>query len=302
MMALPSAVDVIVPVYGPGPHLGRVVAVLRRQSPPVGRIIISHSGEGDPTPRFAKAPGVTVLHSRDRLFAGAARNRGLALAASDWVAFVDEDVIVEDDWHAILLKAIARRNADCIVGSIGYAASGGYWGMCVWFIEFGSVHPYLPARQVFGGASANLAVRHSALLSIGGFPEDWRMAEETLAQARLREKGHIVRFDPQLVGGHINLPGLRHMMLHLRVLGRHSSRLRREHPHLPGGTAVNLPVLSIGLWLVRLGQIYLRVLRAQNGPVLSLVLHTPGILLGLFAWNAGFISEAFRFVDRWSDY
>src|SRR5262245_61168403 len=131
-----APVTVIVPVYGPGPHLDAVLAALQRQSPSVERIIISHSREGDPTLRFANMRNVTVLHSPDRLLAGAARNRGLQLATSDWVAFIDEDVIVDDEWYAALLEAIACGQADCIVGSIGIAQSGGYWGMSLWFGEF----------------------------------------------------------------------------------------------------------------------------------------------------------------------
>ncbi|MEP8590496.1 glycosyltransferase family 2 protein, partial [Enterobacter asburiae] len=89
------------------PHLEEVVAAVRAQADPTTRIIISHSGSDDPTARFAGQPGVEVIHSGERLFAGAARNRGLALATTDWVAFIDEDIVPAPAWYRVLLDTIA---------------------------------------------------------------------------------------------------------------------------------------------------------------------------------------------------
>jgi glycosyltransferase involved in cell wall biosynthesis len=292
-MMMSTGVTVVVPAYGPGPHLRSVIAALQRQAPPVEGIIISHSGEGDPTARLA-GTGVSVLHSERRLFAGAARNRGVGLAETEWVAFIDEDVIPDDRWHAALLDSIARGDADCIAGSVGYAESGGYWGISLWFSEFSSFHPYLPGRRISSGGSGNLAVRRELFLVVGGFPEDWRTGEELLTQARLEERGLAIRFEPQVIGRHVNLPGMRRMLRHAYPLGRGSAKVRRECPHLVGAWALRWPILSLGLWIARMGQIYWRVLSARGGPVSSLVLHTPGVLMAVVAWNLGFAREAFR--------
>ena len=84
MIRTPLPLDVIIPVFGAGPQLERTLDALQRQAPSVGRIIVSHSGDGDPTARLADR-GVTVLHSRTRLYAGAARNRGLAVSDAAWM-------------------------------------------------------------------------------------------------------------------------------------------------------------------------------------------------------------------------
>lgn len=291
-MSKRADISVVIPAYGPGPHLERAVAALQNQSAPVSRIIISHSGEGDPTARFANKAGVTVLHSPERLYAGAARNRGLALVETEWVAFLDEDMIADAGWHAALQAAIARGEVDCIVGSIGSAASGGYWGTSLWFAEFGSVHPYLQPCFFSAGPSANLSVRRDAISAAGGFPEDWPLGEELVMQARLRERGHLIRFEPSVQAGHVNLPGFLYTLRHNYPLGRGSAEVRMAFPHLRGSRAVRWPVLSLGMWIARMAQIYGRVLRARKGPRVSLLYHTPGILITVLAWNLGFTRAA----------
>lgn len=289
----PIPITVIVPVYGHGPYLDKVIAALRQQLPPGTRIFLSHSDEGDPTERFAGMQDVTVLHSPQRLYAGAARNRALELATTEWVAFVDEDVIVGEGWHDALVSCIDRGRADCIVGSIGYAETGGYWGMSIWFAEFGNVHPYRAPGPISSGASANLAMRRDLLQSIGGFREDWPTGEDSLAQAMLEVAGHRTWLEPAMVGRHVNQPGFLRALRHVHRLGRYSARQRRMYPHLRGATAVRWPFVSLGMWLARLGHIYSRVLVARKGPVILLAWHTPGILLCLIAWNIGFSREAF---------
>ena len=45
-----------------------------------------------------------------------------------------------------------------------------------------------------------------------------------------------------------------------------------------GSAAVRWPPLSAGLWAARMAQLWWRVLSARDGPKLSLLVHTPGIL------------------------
>lgn len=285
--------SVVIPVYGRGPHLDRVVAALRAQTLPVGEIIISHSGTDDPTPRFARESGVTVLHSPERLYAGAARNRGLDNVTTEWVAFIDEDIIVDPDWHMSLLEVIAERRADCIVGAIDYAESGGYWGLCQWIVEFSALHSYMTERYVHGGASANMSVKVEAFRATGAFPEDLRMGQDTMSQALFRSAGHKIWFASRAVGRHINLAGFRRMIRHNLMLGKHAAKVRRLRPDLPGGVAARWPILSPGLWLARLALIYGRVF-LNSGPVGLFLRQIPGVIIALIVHNVAFSFELIR--------
>jgi glycosyltransferase involved in cell wall biosynthesis len=289
-----STITVIIPVYGPGPHLEEVVAALEAQLDDSNRIIISHSGNSDPTERFTNNQRVTVLHSKERLFAGAARNRGLALAETDWVAFIDEDVVPGPDWYAALAACIDADEADCIIGAIGYRTSGGYWGIALWFVEFGSVHPYKPKRKLTGGPSANMAVRKSRFIETGAFPEDWRSSEELVAEARMVLDGRTIIFEPDVLGLHFNQSGAGRVLGHAYLYGRFGARLRRAFTFLPGAATIRYPILSTGMWLARLAQITTRVMTRANSPKVQFLLHLPAITACLIAWNISFTREAFR--------
>lgn len=285
-------VSVIVPVYGPGPHLRTVVTALERQSVTVAQIIISHSGPGNPALLFGDKPGVTLLHSDQRLLAGAARNRGVALTKTPWVAFIDEDVVVSNTWHEVLLNTIADKSVDCILGPLGNGGFGGYWGTCTWLTEFSSVHPHAQSRYVDGGASANMAIDRERFFAAGEFPEHWQPGEETVLQLRLRKSGGRIWFEKGLRAEHINVPGLPHMMRHQYRAGCFSARVRRVHPELLASVAARIPLLSLGLWLARLWLTFDRAARGSN--FMRAVIHLPGILIGLLAWNIGFTREALR--------
>lgn len=287
-------ITVVIPVYGPGPHLEEVLASLDGQLDEGCRIIISHSGDGDPTARFTRNDRVTVLHSEKRLFAGAARNRGFAVAETEWVAFIDEDVVPARDWHAALRRSIAEQSADCIIGAIDYRTSGGYWGISLWYVELGSVHPYMPKRPLTGGPSGNMAVRRESLAMAGGFPDDWRSSEELVAQARMITAGQKLIFDPAVIVSHYNLRGPGPVLRHFFLYGRFGARLRRAFPFLPGAVAVRRPVLSLGLWLARLGQMTKRVMVSNGARKLHYLLHLPGIIVCLVTWNLTFTREAFQ--------
>jgi GT2 family glycosyltransferase len=287
-------ITVIIPAYGPGPHLEEVVDSLDGQLDDDSRIIISHSGGGDPTKRFASNSRVTVLHSRDRLFAGAARNKGLIIADTEWVAFVDEDVVPAPDWYAAVSRSIEAQSADCIVGSIGYKTSGGYWGISLWFLEFGPCHPYLGRREIKGGGSCNMIVRREFFTRMGGFPEQWRFAQDTVAHARMNASGHTLVFEPSIVVLHHNPHHMSHMFRHMYGHGRYSALVRRQYGDLPGASAVRWPILSLGMWPARTVQITRRVMTARKSPKIQFLLHLPGILGGLAAWSLGFANEALR--------
>jgi GT2 family glycosyltransferase len=216
----PLDVSVIIPSFKDRGHLGDVLRALVAQQPPIKEIIVSHSGPGDPSRHIpADHELIRVLHHDKPLFSGAARNAGVAAASGSWLAFVDDDVIPAMNWSANLARLQAHATADtCFVGSIDADLSGGYWGMCLWFLEFGSVHSYMPSRPIEGGASANMFLPHSLYDAAGGFPENVNRCVDVEFMARCRENGGGTCFDGSAKVSHRNISGLRHCLVHATTL------------------------------------------------------------------------------------
>lgn len=289
MPSLPLDVSVVIPSYNDRGHLRKLLVALDEQHLPVREVIIAHSGEGDPTDQLPEtALPVRVLHSDAQLFSGAARNVGAAKATGRWLAFLDDDVIPATDWSEAV-AGLLRHNPqdDCMVGSIEFSESGGYWGLSIWFLEFGSVHRYMPSRPIEGGASANMLISRSLFQRAGGFPHQVKRSVDVEFMARCRARGGQTRFINTLTVAHHNNPGMSHCRDHAYRLGWGSARVRTLS-QLRGEFFVRYPALSHLLIPIRLLQMSYRLARWGTGRRWLFIQCLPGITYALFAWVAGF--------------
>jgi GT2 family glycosyltransferase len=289
MNAEADGVSVGIPAYGPCPFLGRVVDLLLAQTVRPLEIIVVHSGPGDPTAALSgKDTCVRVIHHDERLFAGAARNIASDHARGRWQAFIDADVLPTPTWLETLLAAAREQPDRFVIGSVGYAESGGYFGLALWAIEFAGVYPFLPDHATGSAASGNMILPAAALAQVGGFPPHFAVAEDAVLGAKLRAAGLRAWFCADARVDHMNIGGLRHFAAHLFQLGRHSALARRAAP-LRGRLAVRLWPLALGLFLSKFAATYYRALRWGRGQRLLFLALAPGVLVGLIIWNVGLL-------------
>lgn len=279
-----KSVSVIVPAYGPSPHLEAVLDGLAQGTDQPEEVFVSHSGSDDPTERLAHThPDVTVLHSPERLFAGAARNRAMHRASSDVLAFCDNDTVPDRNWVSIVREFFAENRA-VLVGSVDVERTGGYWGMAVWLCEFSEQAPWGQTREQKGGASCNMAVRREDILRVSGFPEDFRAGQDTMLLHNLRASGLKQIFEPKLRVGHFNIEGFGHFRRHLFNQGRHFAKIRKTVP-MSGHTAIRFWPLAPLLGVAK-GALVLRRM-ASSGRPLFFAKHLPGVVAGIAVWTAG---------------
>jgi glycosyltransferase involved in cell wall biosynthesis len=112
-----SGTTVIVPSYNGERHLRHTLDSLAAQSLAPSAIIVVDDGSQDATTDIAEAhPVVTRVVRQTHSGVAVARNRGLAVARTPWVAFVDQD----DLWHRSrleTLKALADQTRSLAVAS-----------------------------------------------------------------------------------------------------------------------------------------------------------------------------------------
>jgi glycosyltransferase involved in cell wall biosynthesis len=92
-MSRTAPVTVVIPAYNAAAFLAVTLESLQQQTTVPERVVVVDDGSTDDTAGIAERGGATVLR-QERKGPGAARNRGLAVAGSEFVAFLDAD-----DWY-----------------------------------------------------------------------------------------------------------------------------------------------------------------------------------------------------------
>jgi histidinol-phosphate phosphatase family protein len=173
--------DVVVPTAGRD-SLGRLLRALAAGVGPLPRrVLVVDDRPADAGRLELPSVGldVEVVRGRGRGPA-AARNSGWRAARSEWVAFLDDDVLTPSNWRAALSRDIARLAPDVPASQ----------GRIVVPLPRGR-RPTDWERNVAGlerarWATADMAYRRSALEAAGGFDERFRRAYREDADLGLR--------------------------------------------------------------------------------------------------------------------
>ena len=107
-----ASVTVIVPAFNAAPFVGVTLEALLSQTQVPEQIILIDDGSTDDTAAIAERMGVKVLQ-QDRRGPGAARNRGLELASTQFVAFCDADDWYVPDKLERAVEMLERLGASC---------------------------------------------------------------------------------------------------------------------------------------------------------------------------------------------
>jgi glycosyltransferase involved in cell wall biosynthesis len=200
---------VVVPTRDRPAMLTTCLAALRVELHDADEVIVVDSGSGDPrrTSEAAAAAEVRLIRSE---LAGAslARNLGWRSAATDLVAFVDDDVRVRPGWADAMVHALDGDGVDFVTGGVvvpvGQELAERPVAVSSRTVRT-ALHPGL-AGDI--GASANLGIRRSALAAVDGFderlgPGTWAASAEDLDLFdRLFRAGFAGVFEPAACAEH----------------------------------------------------------------------------------------------------
>ncbi len=99
-------VSAVIPHWNRRDLLAKLFASMRGQ--PFDEIIVVDNGSSDDSADFAEQNGARVVRLKTNLGFAAAVNRGIAVAKGDWIAILNNDVILDPDW----LETLLRRASD----------------------------------------------------------------------------------------------------------------------------------------------------------------------------------------------
>jgi hypothetical protein len=193
-------------------------------------VVVDNAPRTDATARlvreaFAEEPRLRYVRE-DRPGLSHARNRGVAEARAEFLAFTDDDAVVDRRWLAELITAFgAGERVMCVTGltiarELETPAQG-------WFEEFGGFARGF-ARRVYGpddaategplypyaagrfGSGVNMALRRAFLAEVGGFDPalgvgtPTRGGEDLAAFAQVIARGHQLAYEPAAIVRHLH--------------------------------------------------------------------------------------------------
>jgi glycosyltransferase involved in cell wall biosynthesis len=220
-----SLVTAIVPAFNSGRTLSRAIDSVLSQRVAPARVVVVDDASTDDTREVAaaiaaKARSVEVLKSPVNGGAGRARQLGIDLASSEYVAFLDAD----DEWHpdhvGIALDALSahpRAGAVFSSGSRIHAASSSWQPLHLQGLRTIGVEEILIESPV---VQSSVVARTSAVVSAGGYRHEKRFAEDFDLWLRLAAVSDMVC-----------LPGE-----HVRLY------------HTPGQLSQSKTAMAVGMW------------------------------------------------------
>jgi GT2 family glycosyltransferase len=165
-------------------------------------VIVVNDGSTDSTEEIAREYGFRVISTHNQGLS-CARNVGLAAAAGEIVAYIDDDAYPDPDWLTYLAAAFINTNHAGIGGPNVPPPGNGAIADCVAHAPGGPVHVLVSDREAEHIPGCNMAFRKAALKAIGGFDPRFRTAGDDVDVCwRLQEQSFTLGFCPAAMVWH----------------------------------------------------------------------------------------------------
>ena len=211
-------VTVIVPSYNGGEQLARTIAHLQASSPPVSEIIVVDDGSSASTAdALSRISGVRVIYLEGPPKGPAyARNRGAEAAnVSDYLCFVDADVLVETDAICQLVNCLVSE--PCYAAAFGsYDDSSAHKGVVSIYKNLLHHYTHQVSKRDAGTFWCGLGVVSSnAFWELNGFDESFKhpSVEDIEFGMRLRRHSYRIALVNTAQGRHLKQWNLRSMVV-----------------------------------------------------------------------------------------
>ncbi|MEZ5210185.1 mycofactocin biosynthesis glycosyltransferase MftF [Gordonia sp. (in: high G+C Gram-positive bacteria)] len=227
--------------------------------------------DGSATPIHAEGEGLTLIRLPENRGPAAARNAGLAAAATDFVAFLDSDTVPTRDWLTMLLghfsdpkvaivapRIVGRRrpSGGSVVSRYANAHSSLDMGPREAMVASGTALAYVP--------SAAMVVRREGFL---GFDESLRVAEDVDLCWRTQHAGWRVYYDPVAKVRHDHRESLSELLDRHRYYGTGAAELAARHGPVAAPVMSTVPMAAAVIGLLtrtRLGLLISAILALHS--------------------------------------
>lgn len=190
-------ITVIIPAYNEEKYLPRTLDTIRALDRKPDEIVVIDGGSTDSTPQVAKAHGATVVTIPHRGI-GFARQMGLEAAHGDIIAFTDADTVVPKNWLTKIEETLSRPGVVGVFGNFMVPDGWLPYRLYVNTIQQAGNWLWWHLLKVPWAPGQNTAFLRATGIAAGGYPVDYKIAEDIEMAKRLMKLGKLV-YRPDLL-------------------------------------------------------------------------------------------------------
>lgn len=195
-------VSVIVPVFRDWQRLAVCLAALERQTLPAGdfEIIVANNEPNAAAPPLPLPANARIVHE-PRPGSYAARNRAVAEATGEFLAFTDSDCVPDPAWLEQALAILAADPGARATGPVPIFREPGT-NRFVYLYEYHTAFRQKLAAGLGKCATANLVVARATFDAVGPFDESLASGGDTEWGERAHQRGVPIHYDERVRVGH----------------------------------------------------------------------------------------------------
>lgn len=249
-MVVRPTFSIVIPMRNSAATIERCLAAACAVDHPHCQVVVVDDGSSDASATLAERFPVHLVRLPTPQGAGAARNRGVAVATGEFILFTDSDCVVPRDILATCERAIEAEGRDCVIGGT-YTKLAHDHGL---FSSFQSVFVHYSETKY---REPDYIATHAMLLPKAIFDRGERFQERFLPILedvdfchRLKRSGVRLVMFPSLMVGHIFRFGIWRSMKNAYRKSRWWTRyhLQNKDAFADSGTASFELKSNVGLW------------------------------------------------------
>lgn len=183
-------ISVVIPAYNEEKYLPRTLESLKHLTRQPDEVVVIDGGSTDKTVEAGKKYGARVVSVLHRGI-GFARQKGVEAATSDIIAFTDADTLVPPDWLTKIEESLNQPGVAAVYS--GFHVPDGWWPYRFFVNYLQPVSTFffhwigLPMAP-----GQNTSFWKAKALTAGGYPTEFKIAEDLEMARRIRKVGKLV--------------------------------------------------------------------------------------------------------------